>query len=284
VQSPWTTRHDDRPFLILAIGLVGLAWISLFIWGMTPYDRYLSHDALDLIRWGNSYLVAVFVGGWTLMVIAMMLPTSLPLINLFRSTVRSRADKNWLVGLLIIGYLAVWVLFGVVVHIADFGLHQLAHSVHAVHAHPWIFAASVFAVAGLYQFTELKYRCLDKCRSPLSFVTSYWRGRDEWRNSFALGVHHGIFCVGCCWSLMLLMFAVGHGNLGWMLILGAVMGAEKNLKKGRAIVNFIGLDPDERVAAITPVTAIEDNRYIITLTRRGQIKKTPVLDYKNFSL
>jgi predicted metal-binding membrane protein len=242
VQAPWTSRpHDDRPFLIVAVALIGLAWLSLWIWGSSPYDRYLSHDALELIRLGNSYLLAVFVGGWTLMVIAMMLPTSLPLINLFRGAVRARSDQNWLVALLISGYLAVWVLFGVVVHVADLGLHQFAHSIHVLHAHPWIFAASVFAIAGLYQFTELKYRCLDKCRSPLSFVSSYWRGRDEWRNSFALGVHHGVFCVGCCWSLMLLMFAVGHANLAWMFLLGVIMGAEKNLRWGRALAKPLGI-------------------------------------------
>jgi predicted metal-binding membrane protein len=243
VQSPFTpTTHDDRPFLITAIGLIILAWISLFIWGMTPYDRYLSHDALDLILHGpNTYLVGIFIGGWTLMIIAMMLPTSLPLINLFRSVIKSRADRNWLILLLISGYLAIWVAFGVVIHAADLGLHQVVHASGTLAANPWLVTTSIFGVAGLYQFTELKYRCLDKCRSPLSFVTSYWSGKDEWRNSFALGVHHGIFCVGCCWSLMLLMFAVGHGNIAWMFLLGVVMGAEKNLRWGRALAKPLGI-------------------------------------------
>jgi predicted metal-binding membrane protein len=74
--------------------------------------------------------------------------------------------------------------------------------------------------AGLYQFTPLKYRCLDKCRSPLSFIIGHWRGSQEKTQAFRLGAHHGLFCVGCCWSLMLLMFAVRAGNLGWMLVLG----------------------------------------------------------------
>ena len=82
-------------------------------------------------------------------------------------------------------------------------------------------------LAGLYQFTPLKYACLDKCRSPLSFITEHWRGSHERTQAFRLGVHHGLFCIGCCWSLMLLMFAVGVGNLGWMLVLGALMAIEK---------------------------------------------------------
>jgi predicted metal-binding membrane protein len=242
VQSPWTSStHDSRPFWIVAIGLTVLAWIALWAWGMSPYDRYLHHDALELIHLGNSYLIGVFIGGWTLMIIAMMLPTSLPLINLFRNVVSSHPNRHGLLAMLIGGYLGIWILFGVAVHAADLGLHQLLHASAALSSQPWIFASGVFAVAGLYQFTELKYRCLDKCRSPLSFVTSYWRGRDEWRNSFALGVHHGIFCVGCCWSLMLLMFAVGHANIAWMFVLGVVMGAEKNLRRGRALAKPLGI-------------------------------------------
>jgi predicted metal-binding membrane protein len=74
----------------------------------------------------------------------------------------------------------------------------------------------------------------------LSFVTEYWRGRAERRNAFLLGIHHGIFCVGCCWALMLLMFGVGVGNVAWMLGLGAVMAAEKNFPWGRKLSAPIG--------------------------------------------
>ena len=96
-------------------------------------------------------------------------------------------------------------------------------------------------LAGVYQFTPLKYRCLDKCRSPLSFITEHWRGRNERVQSLWLGVHRGIFCVGCCWSLMLLMFAVGAGNIGWMLVLGMVMAIEKNMPWGRRLGKPLGV-------------------------------------------
>ena len=74
---------------------------------------------------------------------------------------------------------------------------------------------------------------MDKCRAPLSFVVQHWRGGGEGGQALLLGAHHGAFCVGCCWALMLLMFAVGTGSLGWMLALGAVMAIEKNLPWGR---------------------------------------------------
>ena len=93
---------------------------------------------------------------------------------------------------------------------------------------------------GIYQFTPLKYRCLDECRSPLGFVMNHWRGRSERREAFMLGVRHGLFCVGCCWSLMLLMFAVGVGNIGWMLVLAAVMATEKNVSWGRRLSAPVG--------------------------------------------
>jgi predicted metal-binding membrane protein len=75
----------------------------------------------------------------------------------------------------------------------------------------------------------------------LSFITEHWQGRHETRQAFTLGVHHGLFCVGCCWSLMLLMFAIGAGSLGWMLVLGAVMAAEKNLPWGDQMSKPLGL-------------------------------------------
>ena len=105
----------------------------------------------------------------------------------------------------------------------------------------WVLGAGTLLLAGVYQFTPLKYMCLDKCRSPLSFITEHWHGSREQGEAFKLGLHHGLFCVGCCWSLMLLMFAVGVGNIGWMLALGAVMAIEKNMPWGRRLSAPLGL-------------------------------------------
>jgi len=235
-----TARHD-RVFLPLLAGLIGLAWLALIVWGQSPYGRYLSHDALAELRLdGRGALLLVFVGGWTLMTIAMMLPTSLPLITMFRRMTASQADAGRLSALLLGGYLAVWVLFGVAVHLADLGLHQIIGASATLERHAWLIGSGTVLLAGLYQFTALKYRCLDECRSPLTFIASHWSGRNRQRSAFRLGLDHGIFCVGCCWSLMLVMFAVGHGNLGWMFLLGAVMAVEKNLAWGRQMSAPLG--------------------------------------------
>ena len=101
--------------------------------------------------------------------------------------------------------------------------------------------AGVLAAAGLFQWSALKYRCLDQCRSPFGFVSSRWHGRSPAREAFRIGVDHGLFCVGCCWALMLMMFVVGTGSIGWMLALAAVMAAEKNLSWGRRLATPVGV-------------------------------------------
>ena len=238
----WAAPRDDRRlFAALMVALIALAWLALWVWGQSPYGRFLSHHSLEAVR-GNAVLMLVFVAGWTLMVVAMMLPTSLPLVALFRTLVRGRPDRTWLTVLLIAGYLVVWTLSGILVYSGDWILHGAVEQSMWLEANvvPFI-GAGTLIMAGLYQFTSLKYKCLDKCRSPLSFITEHWRGSHERSQSFLLGAHHGLFCVGCCWSLMLLMFAIGAGSLGWMLVVGTVMAIEKNMPWGRKISTPLGV-------------------------------------------
>ena len=241
----WPRAHDRRLFTALVVALVVLAWLALWVWDLSPYGRFLNHEQLAEVEIGldgNALLLAaVFVAGWTLMTFAMMLPTSLPLVQMFRRLTQQRADSPRLMVLLIAGYLSVWVLFGVVAHIGDRGLHEIVAMSAWLEANAWLLGAGTLLLAGAYQFTPLKYHCLDKCRSPLSFIMEHWQGSREQTQAFRLGLHHGIFCVGCCWSLMLLMFVVGIGNVGWMLVLGTVMAVEKNMPWGRRLSAPLGV-------------------------------------------
>jgi predicted metal-binding membrane protein len=240
----WPTLDDRRPFLVLATSLVALMWLSLWLWGQSPYGRFLSHEELghvDGVAGGYATLVLLFVGGWTLMTVAMMLPTSLPLVALFYSFVRTRPGRVRLTALLVLGYLGVWTFFGFLVHAGDGVVHQVVERSARLEANAWVIGAGTVLLAGAYQFSPLKYRCLEKCRSPLSFVLGHWHGGRRESEAFRLGVHHGLYCLGCCWSLMLLMFAVGVGNLGWMLALGAVMAVEKNVSWGRRLSAPLGV-------------------------------------------
>lgn len=235
----WAAPHEghNRIFLMLMVALISLAWLSLWILGRPPDGLFYNHHGggLDAFESGGIFML-IFVAGWTLMVMAMMLPTSLPMITLFRTVIRQRRDRTLLTALLIVGYLSVWTMCGVLVYFGGWALYLLVERSSWLEVNAWVLGAGVLLLAGLYQFTSLKYKCLEKCRSPLSFVTQHWRGSHERSRSLRLGAHHGLFCVGCCWSLMLLMFLVGGvGSFGWMLILGAAMAVEKNVSWGRRI-------------------------------------------------
>ena len=233
---------DRRAFFALAGSLIALAWCALWIWDRSPYGRYLSHERLGDIDAGPVLLpIALYLAGWTLMTVAMMLPTALPLFDIFRRLTARRADRFQLLALVIAGYLGVWMGFGVAAHGADWLLHEIVGRSSWLEANAWLIGAATLFVAGAFQFSRLKYRCLEECRAPLSFVTQYWRGRHERRNAFLLGAGHGLFCVGCCWALMLLMFGIVVGNIAWMLVLGAFMAAEKNLPWGRKLSAPLGV-------------------------------------------
>ena len=120
-------------------------------------------------------------------------------------------------------------------------VHEGAEQIGWLEANDWVIGAGTLILAGVYQFTPLKYHCLDKCRSPYSFIAGHWSGGNESAQALRLGMDHGLFCVGCCWTLMLLMFGVGAGNLGWMLLLGGVMAVEKNMPWGRKLSSPLGL-------------------------------------------
>ncbi|MBI4529859.1 MAG: DUF2182 domain-containing protein [Deltaproteobacteria bacterium] len=240
------TVAERRVFLWSIGSLVTLSWLTLWIWGRSPYGRYLDHGQLGQIAlfWGTRWLfvpVTLYAIGWTLMTAAMMLPTTLPLLEIFRRLTARRPERSQLITLVIAGYLGVWAGFGIVAHFADWALHEIVERSAFLEANAWIIGAGTLLLAGGFQFTRFKYRCLDKCRAPLSLVMEYWRGRRDHRNALLLGIHHGIFCVGCCWALMLLMFGVGVGNIGWMLALGAAMGVEKNMPWGRKLSAPLGL-------------------------------------------
>jgi predicted metal-binding membrane protein len=225
--------------LILLVGVVLAAWAALWLWSTSPAGRYLDHRDL-----GDDGLTAVtvglFVAGWLLMTIAMMLPTSLPLVATFRAIVGRRPHPNLLAGIVVACYAATWTAVGFGLFVMDAGVHTLVDAIPYLSTHPNLVVAVTLLAAGAYQFSPLKYRCLDACRSPLLFVMSHWRGAQPVREAIEIGVRHAAFCIGCCWSLMLVLFALGMGNLAWMLGAGAVMAIEKNLPGGRRLGRPLG--------------------------------------------
>lgn len=248
----------------LLVGLAALAWILLWWWSASPYAGYLGHGgwqesaalaALCRAVPQGTWLVPALLHAlaWVLMTVAMMLPTTYPLLALFRRIVADRPDAHALVGLVVGGFLAVWLAFGLAAHVADLLVQAGLSRVPGLAARAWAAGALVLAGAGLFQFSALKYRCLEACHTPFSFIMARWHGRAPWREAWRLGVAHGLFCIGCCWALMLLMFVVGTGNVGWMLVLAAVMAAEKNLPWGRHLRAPLGLGLIGAAATIVAV-------------------------------
>jgi predicted metal-binding membrane protein len=232
-------RHDRAILGGALAAIAGLAWLSLAIWSASPWGRYLHHDGGGI---GPLPLeIGLFVAGWVLMIVAMMLPSSLPLVVVFSGVVRRRPQSGVLVGLLLAGYLAVWTAFGTAAWLLDRGIHAAVDAWPWLAGHPQLIIGATLLVAGLWQFSPLRDRCLDECRSPFGFVVNRWRAVSLRRESFLMGIAHGAFCVGCCWSLMLVMFGVGLGSVGAMLALGAITAVEKNLSWGRRLTRPLGI-------------------------------------------
>ena len=239
-------------FVPVLTGLIVVAWVALWAWSTGPYQRYLAHGdwfalgpAAVLCRAvpGGDIIVPALIHtlGWVLMTVAMMLPTTLPLLNQFERMTAARPDGKLLLLLTIAGYLGIWTLFGLMAHAVDWGVHEVFAQAPSLTAYSWVVGAAVVAGAGLFQFSALKYRCLEQCRTPVSFIMSHWRGRAARREALLLGIHHGAYCIGCCWALMLLMFVVGTASIGWMLALGALMAIEKNMPWGRHLSAPLGI-------------------------------------------
>jgi predicted metal-binding membrane protein len=237
-----TSEANRRAALAVYVLLIAAgAWLALWLLG-GPSQGFAHQSHHHSGHHGASGLAPLlFVAGWTLMTVAMMLPTSVPIITTFHTIAGSRSDRPLLISLVITGYLVVWTLFGIAVYIGGVALQQLAGTSSWLAEHTWVGSSALLLLAGLFQFTPLKYRCLDKCRSPLSFVLGHWQGRHERRQAFRLGIDHGLFCVGCCWALMLLMFVTGVASLLWMMVLAVVMGVEKNVSWGRRMSAPLGV-------------------------------------------
>lgn len=257
-------RHHG--FLLSMGGLTVLAWLALWLWAASPYGRYLDHGDWTQIGVAGAICLAfpagdvvvpavLYVGGWVLMLVAMMLPTTLPLLEVFRRLTRHRADRHLLLALVVGGYLLAWTGYGVLAHLADLLLFQVVKASPWLAIHGWAIGAAVIAAAGVFQFTGLKHHCLDKCRTPLDLALAHRHGGARSR-ALGLGWHHGTHCVGCCWALMLLMFVVGTGSVGWMLVLALVMAAEKNLPWGRYLSAPLGAGLLSGAAAIVALHAI----------------------------
>ena len=247
---PLILRRDRLPALVGVIGVTVLAWLYL-IWlaagmgdkryavggmagGMSgmPAGGMAGMAMPALHAWTAGYFVLMFLM-WAVMMVGMMLPSAAPMILLY-DRVRERQEAKGAnlaaTAIFAAGYLAAWALFSLAAVLAQWALEQAALlSPMMVSASPWL-GGGLLILAGIYQWTPLKNVCLVHCRAPITFLAHHWRTGAV--GAFRMGLHHGLYCVGCCWVLMALLFVFGVMNLLWIAALAIFVLLEKILPRG----------------------------------------------------
>jgi len=195
----------------------GVSFLSSILMWMPPMNNlWQAYDFLLL------FLM------WSVMMIAMMTPSILPMLMLFTTLNSKKKQQGQEVSstlVLLVGYLFSWIIFSLVITVPQYLMHKsglLNPMMEPMHAY---LASSMLILAGVYQFTPLKDACLAVCQSPLSFLMNNWK--DGNLGAFIIGYKHGYFCVGCCWALMLTLFALGVMNIMWVIVLTIFVLFEK---------------------------------------------------------
>ena len=235
-----STYPIRRSFLRLSPMMVGAALLAaaLVTWVITV-QRMRGMDAGPGTDLGG---LGWYLGIWVTMMAAMMFPSAAPMVLLFDRVSSERAKRGqsfvpaWVFAL---SYLAVWTAYG----LAAYGLYRLVAHFNLGFL-DWdrggrYLAGGAIAAAGLYELTPLKNVCLRHCRGPLHFVFGHWR--NGWGGAVRMGVEHGAFCVGCCWGLMVVLFALGVMSLLWMAVVAALIFAQKILPRGEYLTRVFAV-------------------------------------------
>lgn len=226
-----------------AVMLAGLALLSAISWG---YMWHLAADAMTLCTvnanpWRAADLLTSFAM-WAVMMVAMMLPSASPMILAFAGVNRARRDKSLPyvpAAVFVAGYLAAWTAFSVFATVAQEALRSAALLSPMMVNSSRMLGQILLIAAGVFQWTPLKNACLRHCRSPWGFILTEWS--DGRTGAFRMGWRHGLFCVGCCWLLMALLFVVGVMNLWWVAAVAAFVLIEKLTPAGPLIARISGV-------------------------------------------
>jgi predicted metal-binding membrane protein len=235
-------RHDRTLVLAGLAGVIALAWVWLFMGAglhMDEMDMGGGQIMLMAPPWTAGYAVTIFVM-WIVMMAAMMLPSAAPAILLVAVLARQRGERHaiassWQFAL---GYLAIWGAFSLVATGLQFALDRAGLLSETMASGSVVLAALLLIAAGVYQWTPWKEACLRQCRSPIDFLTRYWR-----QGAFGpvrAGAWHGAFCLGCCWMLMALLFVGGLMNMFWIAGLALLVLVEKLFPFGRRVSQVTG--------------------------------------------
>ena len=216
--------------LLLVVAIA--AWVHVLVSPMGSNDM----AGMEMAMSPSLADGATYVAAWAVMMTAMMLPSALPMIGLYAATQRSARNaalKALRVATFALMYLGLWALTGVPIYFASVALSAISGGILAY------VVAAVLVLAGIFQLTPLKQVCLRHCRSPLGFLFGHWR--EGWQGGLAMGRAHAIYCLGCCWALMVVLVVAGAMGLPWLLLIAAVVAAEKLLPRGEWIARATGV-------------------------------------------
>lgn len=221
---------------IWCVGLVGLGllgWLAALL-VMTGMDQGPGTPLHEL---------PVFLIGWIIMLTAMMLPSEIKYVRVLAQSLQHGAVTPWRrlghVASFVSGYGVAWIAYGMLAFVLDAVLRESAAAFLSWDRAGPLLAGSVLGLAGVYQVSPLKQACLTHCRSPLSYFARHWRPGSL--GALRMGISHGLVCVGCCWALMAVMFAVGAMSLTWMGLLALLMFAEKIFPFGHRLAYPIAI-------------------------------------------
>jgi predicted metal-binding membrane protein len=178
---------------------------------------------------------------WAVMMVGMMSATAAPVLFLFADMQGRRAERGVSLGVLLfgLGYITLWLGFSAAAALAQWGLHEAALLSPTLAASSRWLGSGILIAAGAYQLTPVKSECLRHCQSPLGFLLSNWR--DGARGALQMGLRHGLYCLGCCWALMCVLFVVGVMNLAWVAVLTVFILLEKTGRIGAHVARVGGV-------------------------------------------
>lgn len=236
-------RHDRVLVLLGLLAVILLAWGYLLLGAgieMEQMDMGGGQITLMAPAWTASYAALIFLM-WAIMMMAMMLPSAAPAILLAAALMRQRGGNRTFgpTGLFVLGYLAIWFGFSVVATALQWGLDRIGLLSADMASGSAILAGLLLISAGLYQWAPLKQACLIQCRSPFELLTKYWR--QGALGPMQAGARHGLFCLGCCWMMMALLFVGGLMNVLWIAALALLVLVEKLLPVGPRVSRLTGV-------------------------------------------
>ena len=219
---------------VTAVAASGWAWMLHMDWTMRdmmqggPSVAWMPPTA-GAGGW-SGYDFWMLFAMWAIMMVAMMTPSAIPTLRTYRTMQRNRSRQtlesvSWTIFLF--GYLAAWTVFSAVISVIQWPLHEWGLLDPMMASRSQLFSGILLIVAGLYQWTPWKDACLTQCRTPLQFLLARWK--DGRSGALQMSFEHGLYCIGCCWALMLVLFAVGMMNMLWVAAIMLFVIVEKAL-------------------------------------------------------